>query len=166
MDITLTLKERLLLANQYLILEKLYPDEAEHYAELRKVVERGYALEYIDLVEQFSEELSKEDCLEVHDILDMHRALHDAYGRLEDKSGINADEIRFQGFDANEETRQYVYVGFLLHDQKRWSESNRDDLNKPWRALPRYRKMLTKWGRSADRYHLIREDIVRIISED
>ena len=60
MDITLTLKERLLLANQYLILEKLYPDEAEHYAELRKVVERGYALEYIDLVEQFSEELSKQ----------------------------------------------------------------------------------------------------------
>ena len=38
--------ERLLLANQCKILEKLYPSDADHYAARREALERGYTLEY------------------------------------------------------------------------------------------------------------------------
>jgi len=43
-----------LLINQYKILERLCPGEAEHYAQLRTALERGYALEYSDLFEDMN----------------------------------------------------------------------------------------------------------------
>lgn len=42
----LTKVERLILSNQYSILEKLYPEEAEHYHLQKKIVENGYSLHY------------------------------------------------------------------------------------------------------------------------
>ena len=46
-NVKLSLKERLFLQNQYLILEKLYP--AGGYAEKRTIVENGYTYHYPDL---------------------------------------------------------------------------------------------------------------------
>lgn len=37
-----TKKERLNLINQYKILSKLYPEDSEHYDELREILEDGY----------------------------------------------------------------------------------------------------------------------------
>ncbi len=37
-----SIADRILLANQYLILEKLVPEEAESYREKRTIVENGY----------------------------------------------------------------------------------------------------------------------------
>ena len=47
-ELTLTLKDRILLANQYLILEHLCPDkdDAEVYRRRRIIVEEGYEIEY------------------------------------------------------------------------------------------------------------------------
>ena len=69
-----TLKERLILANQYSILEKLSEDEddAKHYAQMRTIVQDGLTLEYGDLYSGFEkEELTEQQCHEVIDILDM-----------------------------------------------------------------------------------------------
>ncbi|MFA0674070.1 YfbU family protein, partial [Vibrio sp. 10N.222.51.A6] len=35
-------KERLALVNQFLILEKLYPEEADYYAQHRQAISEGY----------------------------------------------------------------------------------------------------------------------------
>ena len=45
-DIKFTRVERLLLANQYKILERLDPDEADYYTRHRIALERGYEGDY------------------------------------------------------------------------------------------------------------------------
>lgn len=69
---TLTRVERTLLRNQYAILEKLDPENADRYARLRQIVERGYTIFYSDaLVEEG--ELTPEDCRYVMDVLEKVR---------------------------------------------------------------------------------------------
>ncbi|WP_019677381.1 YfbU family protein [Arsukibacterium perlucidum] len=50
------------LINQLLILEKLYPEEADYYAKNRKALENGYELHYSWLTENISDGLSEEEC--------------------------------------------------------------------------------------------------------
>jgi uncharacterized protein len=65
----LTRVERTLLRNQYAILEKLDPENAERYARLRQIVERGYSIFYGDALVGEGE-LSTADCRYVMDVLD------------------------------------------------------------------------------------------------
>jgi uncharacterized protein len=77
----LTLKEALFLSNQYLIIEKVDPDNVADYALLRKAVEEGYTREYGRLVARFDDEMSRPECEEVCDSLDLYRALSAARAR-------------------------------------------------------------------------------------
>jgi uncharacterized protein len=61
--------ERTLLRNQYAILEKLDPENAERYARFRQIVERGYSIFYNDVLVDEGE-LSAADCRYVMDVLD------------------------------------------------------------------------------------------------
>src|SRR3954471_23128507 len=99
----LTFKDQLILANQYLILGKLYPNEADHYANLRKVIEGGYSLEYKECIRYFSKELSENDCREVHNILDMYYSLNNHFEDSYDENGNNPSRIKFLGFWGNAE---------------------------------------------------------------
>ena len=54
MDLQPTLEQRLILINQYKILEKLYPEEAETYSQHREILEEGYTLHYNDLIKVIS----------------------------------------------------------------------------------------------------------------
>src|SRR5688572_11308638 len=102
MKLQLTPTERLLLSNQYAILGKLYPDEAPYFAEAREIVDSGYEGMYSHLTRSMSEEaLSDEECTEVLNVMTMFSCLKDAYEGLADKSGINPDDVRFEGFDGN-----------------------------------------------------------------
>lgn len=75
--------ERLMLVNQYLILEGLYPDEKEFYANNRKAIEEGFELHYSDLFAGISDKtLTEKECREVLDILDMFRAITFSYEKL------------------------------------------------------------------------------------
>jgi uncharacterized protein len=65
----LTRVERTLLRNQYAILEKLDPENAERYARLRQILERGYTIFYNDALVGEGE-LSSADCQYVMDVLD------------------------------------------------------------------------------------------------
>jgi len=85
MDINLTVVERIILRNQYLILKQLHPKEAEHYEKLISIVERGYEYEYGQLAEPLSGDLMPEkDFAEVIDILDMYSALQRSRKELAD----------------------------------------------------------------------------------
>lgn len=61
----LTKIERLLLTNQMLILEKLYPEDARYYARHRTALQEGYAIHYKDLFQHIDDdELLEEACRE------------------------------------------------------------------------------------------------------
>jgi uncharacterized protein len=163
----LTKKERLIIANQLKILEKLYPEEAEYYAQQRKAVEYGYALHYEDVFEGLYDGLSEEECKEVLDILSMYRALTFSYQRLDDKTGVEESALHFKGFDGNEETRQYSYAQYFIMDLDRFSEltygSDHPDFNSHWPMLERYREMLNVWKGYRNNHQLNKEQILTIL---
>ena len=99
-------KERLILSNQLKILEKLYPEESDYYAQHRKALEEGYALQYKLLFENIYDEMSVEECKEVLSVLDMYRAITFSYQKLADKAELeNHHNLKFSGFDGNTETK-------------------------------------------------------------
>ena len=162
----LSLKDRLMLFNQYLILGKLYPEDAKNYANLREALSSGYVLEYGRLVGPILDEFSEGECREVYDILEMHRDLHFSHER----AGIAADEVRFHGFDGNHETDQMAYTRYLLENQGLYEELHMNTYNSHSRSLPRYRAMLREWRtirkrkELSDASYLTKEEIARILS--
>jgi uncharacterized protein YfbU (UPF0304 family) len=163
--VELTLNERVLLANQYRMLKALDPDEAAHYELLCEILESGYVIEYSLISEHFvEEEYSRESCREVQDILDMHRMMMNTYRAMADKSGVDVDALDFKGFDGNDEGREYGYADFLINKQGRWAEFKKDDLNTHSSMLEHYRRMLESWDKSADKMHLTKDDLVRILA--
>jgi uncharacterized protein YfbU (UPF0304 family) len=162
----LTRLERLMLANQYRMLEVLVPDEADSYARYREALEWGYEAEYEGIAKNvYPDALSGEACAEVVNILDMFSALKRAYGRLDDKPDVIW--IEFPGFSGNDETMQLAYAQFFC-DKGRFQDLDRgpDNFNGHIPVLPAYRRMLGEWlpMPAEQRYNLTRDDIVRITS--
>jgi uncharacterized protein YfbU (UPF0304 family) len=141
----ISLNDRIILANQYRILELLDQDSAGHHSNLRKALEDGYTLHYKDLAGGFGTELGEEECREVISILQMYRALSSSYEHLTDKGEISPQQVEFPGFDGNDETKQFSYAGYLVDDLGNWREFQGRDLNSHFAMLPRYRNMLGKW---------------------
>jgi hypothetical protein len=118
----LNIKDRLIIANQLKILEKLYPEEAESYSTQRKAIEKGYKLHYSWLTEWFYEEMPEDECREVLDILEMYRAITFSYQKAQDKKGLEESKIKFRGFDGNEESKQFGYAMYFIADLGRYDE--------------------------------------------
>lgn len=167
MDLSRT--ERIILANQARILQALDPDEAEHWQQVRTVLEHGYALHYSWVFEDVyldEHAMTAAECSEVLEILDMHRALKWAYTAFPDTSGIEEHWVRFSGFCGNEESKQLAYARFYCNlDGGRYADMDRgDDLNSHMPVLDKYRRMLTEWRTSDDKFNLTKEEVVRITS--
>lgn len=158
--------ERLNLSFQLKILEKLYPDEADYYAEHRKAIEEGYALHYDWLLETIHDEMSVKECKEVLDILDMYRAITYSLENIEDKSDMNQTHLEFAGFDGNYEGKQLAYTRYFIYDLDRYKEltygNDLRELNSHFPMLETYRKMLVKWKNCQDKFNLSKEVIKQI----
>src|SRR5579862_8619340 len=61
--------ERVILANQFRILEILNPEEREEFVQKREIVEKGYLAHYSELNRWFSPEMPSDESREVIDIL-------------------------------------------------------------------------------------------------
>lgn len=124
---SLSLKERLMLANQYEILAKLINDEDEkrYYENLRDVFVSGFSMYYSLATEHFSDEMSYEECRFVIDVLNMYRILYYSWKNNEEiKENIEEREVLFKGFDLNDdlESRYYSFCEFLVENLGRYSE--------------------------------------------
>ncbi len=164
--ISLTRKERLFLANQCQILEKLYPNQAESIAYQREAVEEGYELEYSSIAEHiYKDTLGRDGCIEVLDILNLFECLGRAYEPLKNKTTIKDYEVTFLGFDGND-TIEIKYLGYARHlrDGHRFENLKIKDLNSHIGMLDVYRRMLTEWRRSKNKYNLAEEDLNRIVA--
>ena len=151
----MTYEQRIIIINQFKILEKLYPDEEKDFSSRRKALEEGYVLHYEMIDPGISkDELSAEECQEILNILNMYRIIKASYNKLDDKTGISIPPKSFPGFDGNNETKRMFYVEYFLHDLERFTELHDDDEDFPdynthIESLEIYREMLTKfnsWG--------------------
>lgn len=127
MDKSLTIKERLILANQYDILAKLTDDDHEkkHFENLREVFTSGYSLYYSLATEWFSEEVSENECRFVTDVLNLYRVLYFSWSRNDEmKEVIDEKDVLFNGFDLNDsqEVKYYSFYKFLVEQLDRYSE--------------------------------------------
>jgi uncharacterized protein len=141
-------EQRWILLNQYRLLKHLDPDAREECDRAIEVLSSGYELEYAELNQHILDPMPSEDCREVIDILEMHRQLRFSYDRLTDKSEVERpNDIEFRGFDGNEETRQFSYAHYLIHDEGKWKElaQSGDGLNSHSPVLGAYRRMLEVW---------------------
>lgn len=182
---SLTMTERLLLANQSRILAALDPDEADYYARRSETLEEGYAGEYGDVFAAVGPELTRTECALVWDLLDMFRVLSASIEALSpaDRAVLGEeriDRLQFQGFDISDELegRLLSYVQYLVRG-RRWSEVGPrleeigDDGNSHHRCLPFYRLLLDTYrpiitaraksrGYSLDAYRLDLEELIEL----
>jgi uncharacterized protein YfbU (UPF0304 family) len=149
-ELELTRKERLVLWNQYSILEALWPKDAAHYQKLKIILERGYKLHYQDLLPHIDEDdFSEEGAREVIGILGMFEVIQDSLANVGNVEGIEDYMLRFAGFDGNNEVGQLSYLYFLVEKQERFKYVvvNLRDYNSHAPLLTTYRKMLGRYER-------------------
>ena len=159
-----------MLANQYRILEKLYPEEADHYERAREVLERGFTLNFDDYIPHIYERTMSEDaCKEVLEMLDMFSALERSYRHLPKKpDGVSERDVTFLGFDGNHETEQLSYASFLIEKEGKWRElaDHGDHLNSHAPLLGSYHRMLEVWEEfpMEEKYELSADNIRQIVA--
>ncbi|WP_190300377.1 YfbU family protein [Rufibacter hautae] len=144
----LDIKERLQLSYQLKILEKLYPEEKDYYANHRKAIEDGYELHYTWITEHLSDGLSSEECTFVLDVLDMYASFHYSFLQIEKPTKLTLSKVKFPGFDGNHETMYMAYTKYFIEDLDRFGEikeTTNGYYNSHSEMIPKYRKMLLKW---------------------
>jgi len=164
----LSKKDRLMLINQYRILSILNPDGASSYNIRIKMLEEGYSLHYDEIVDWIDDGMSREECQEIIDILEMYRCLWHSFKKLRDKRGLRKKDVRFPGFDAKDEERELNYAEYVMYSLKRYKEFHQrrrlpnHDSYKP--MLGHYRAMLSVWNSLGNRRLLSRDEIIQILN--
>lgn len=119
----LTQTERLILRNQYEILKKIDPENADYYNEITEILENGYSGYYNYLFKGLSPDIDKSECDFVVEVLDMYRAIEDyKRGNPTDSEVVNDPFSHFAGFDGNTEAECHCFAQFLIKVQKKWQE--------------------------------------------
>ena len=150
-NIKLTKKERA----EFIYLLKILKnqgDEEYDYDNMIKALQYGYEYHYSDIFDcLFDEELSADGCREVLDILEMYRGIIFSYINLKREGiqlSLTEDDIRFPGFDGNNECEQMSYTEYFIKDLGRYDEIEQLShgyYNSHWPKLGDYRTMLGKW---------------------
>ena len=119
---------------------------------------------------------SEEAVSEVVNILDMWSFLEEGYKKLSatDKARVEAEatpfgkDVRFPGFDGNNETEHLGIARFLIEKLGRFSSFGKRDLNSHWQSIETYRRMLPVFEpirRKLTGRSLSASEIVAILSE-
>ena len=148
----LTEKERLAFINQLQILEKLYPNGKKHFRQKRTALENGFVHEYSKMTEFLYDELSKEDCEEVLNILDMYTAITSSLGELEEGDNLHKHSFaKFKGFDGNHEGNRMSYVEYCINDLQLYKElkmTSNGTFNSHSEMLETYQKMFKHFSKN------------------
>lgn len=140
----LTIKERLILWNQYSILAALYPGDSKHYELCKTIVSAGYRTHYDSLYKFIDDsEFPEEDARTIMDILSMFEALQDSSS--EEMKQHDPWLSRFPGFDNNHECDYLGYLEFLVKKGTYIHVVDQSRLNSRVPLLSRYREMLAIW---------------------
>lgn len=155
--------EKLILYNQYAILQKLYPEDSKIYENAQEILVSGFTSEYDSLAEHLSDDYPEEICSETQDILQMYRSLYYSYEELEDKGGIKKRDVQFQGFDGNEEVKHYNLAKYYIEDEDLFEEFKDVPINSHASRLRKYRAMLLAWKKYGRYDTLTKDQIIEIL---
>ena len=126
MDLELTLKERLTLANQYEILAKLSDDkyDTDYYNNLSKILIKGFSRNYYELISEFDKDgLSQEECKFVVDVLNLYSEFRFSWRESKEvRDNLEESKTLFKGFDLNENSNLLGYYEYLVKDAGLWPE--------------------------------------------
>jgi uncharacterized protein len=159
--VTLSCAERILLANQFKILEILDPNSANEYSQSREIVEAGYQYLYETINTSISTaDMPAETGEEVSEILDMFCVLEHSSKDL--GKTIEQLEVTFDGFEESD-AHHYHFAMFARRKLGRWSElKHYPDSSQTESTLPRYRSMLDSWRTMGKPSKLSEEEITRL----
>ncbi|EXS30009.1 yfbU domain protein [Acinetobacter sp. 742879] len=161
MDIEITDKERLILANQYEILGLLKKED--YYLDLAEQLRDGHKWLYRQSFDTFSDNLSDEDAELVLNILEVYEALQDSYDALSDTSGISPQDVKFAGFDGNNESEFMRFVDALKKSNRFVDVINDGVRNSHMPKVGRYQNMIQKWHELDRSYSLTKDQILYIL---
>ena len=163
----LSIKDRYIISNQLKILEALYPQDADFYANHRKAIEQGYKLHYSSLVDYFYDEMTEDECREILDILSMYRAITFSAMRLDDQAALEDRDLSFPGFDGNDEALQLSYVHYFIVDLGRFDELKGEQdypsFNSHLPMLETYQSMLEIWRSFDNKNELNADQIIQLL---
>ncbi|AYV22453.1 MULTISPECIES: YfbU family protein [Vibrio] len=153
----MTNAQRLILSNQYYLMAKLTPENAEKYKRLQTIVERGYELQMREMNKEYGC-LVEDECREVIDIMEMYHAMQESNKMLSDEERNDVDQRRLQflGFDIAAEAQLVNYVRFLIDSEGLYPQFDKGDhhFNSHVPMLEKYRRMLVTWRNCPRQYHL------------
>jgi uncharacterized protein len=144
----LTPAEQWILANQYRILERLYPEEAEELRRAREAVRSGDPVllaAYSGVPYVPDTLLSDAERDLVRAILSLFGALQSSYAKLENKERISEEDVGFGGFDAAQERAFRDFSDHLLRNDEEFASIARAQAVAAQPMLPAYRRMLDAW---------------------
>jgi hypothetical protein len=161
-------KDRIILINQFKILERLDPDGDTDYSEMIEILSNGYSIFYGDInriVEE--EEVSTNDCRFVLDVLDLYRVIERFKESDEDTTDIEEHSLgTFRGFDGNNESEYLSFTRFLIQTQGKFQEQlpyEEDNFNSHNLTIHNYRPMIEKWRSLEQPRELSKENIIEIL---
>lgn len=135
--------ERTILANQFKILAQLDEGNAISYIRNAEILEKGIEGLYEEVIVS-SEKIPFDICKETHEILTMYRVIENATAKLkeEDRSELDLNAIRFDGFDANNDPH-YQFAKFIIEKMDLYESFQGRQLNSHTMAsMRRYKRML------------------------
>ncbi|MBG6160569.1 uncharacterized protein YfbU (UPF0304 family) [Labrenzia sp. EL_195] len=156
-------EDRIKLFNQYSILHEIQPNAG--WGVLAEIVRSGYEEEYYRIEQTVFDPLTVESCREVNDILSMHDSLQrDYFGNADQMP----NDLKFDGFDGNNEARQLSYFRFMRDADGKWTHiamSNERDLNSHFPVLDTYRRMLNAWQQLGSPTNPTQDQIDQVLAE-
>ena len=86
-----------------------------------------------------------EECKYVYDVLDLYHTLIQSYDALTDKQGLTPEDVRFRGFDGNNESKRWAFAEHL-QKQGKWKETLTGGVNShSMTTMSLYPRMLAKF---------------------
>jgi uncharacterized protein YfbU (UPF0304 family) len=143
----LTIKDRVILANQYQILAGLDERQSQYYLEKVKILTNGYSYLYDSLNINFCKEMTYNEGKFVVDILDLYELIEDVKRKTQYEKIINHPYGHFNGFCGNYESAHLGFCHFLVNDQNKFQVqkkyfSKNDGMNSHFPMVEKYKKMI------------------------
>lgn len=155
--------DRLLLANQHEILALLEPHFADSHKQVVEALRSGYQSAIDRLFDNVFDGLSREECLEVINVMDLHTALMLSHKNLSpaDQATVRVKDLDFLGYDGNDETMFMAYARYLVEHESRFtdlaqlSDGSKNDFNSHYPSRDGYSKMVDAWKALAPNNYML-----------
>jgi len=158
-----------MLSNQLQILSIIDPEQRDSYEQALIIVENGYENLYSNCAQHIladEETITYEEGKHIVDIFSMFWAIYRSLEKIEDKTEINVNNLRFHGFDHNLETKYMNFAKFFItkYEGGRYKEISPgiDHFGDQSHALEVYERMLDVWNNCNDKNKLTKDELIQL----